>query len=503
MGTHVATDSRDRFGLIAGIAGIVLCCLPFYVSIVPPLADLPAHVLVARVLLNFDDPVLQFSEYFAVHWTIAPTSLFYAFMTLLQKALGPIMDARVYLTIWVTLTWLGVAYLASVLGQRKPWDAALLALPLAFCGYAYQGYLPFLMGFPLFAFAVAIWFNGWKPAVKLPALWIVLLLLFGFHIVGAAAAGAAISTAELVQAIRERELRTLVKCAAALTPLLLLTVFYLFGQEGPSADIRYSGVIDQVLDVVKFTAATLDDRAALLMLAWLVGLFLVFLLHWHGWVAQLPLLWAMVAVAGLSVAMPGSLGALWPAGPRLLPFALILLVAGMPWDTWRMHAPAAVGLLLLVGLCVATTLHVRHLDAGYRDILSAIDHVQPGKRVLPIMGRPDGVRWTSPYQHAGDWVTSARGGTNPFVFATPYVRTAAAPLIFRLASDAPLLPIGFEPKRGADFYRAAAKPFDYVLTWGDTVEIVAVRDAIGRDKTLVYQRGHAHLFARQGLQVPP
>ena len=167
-------------------------------SIRAPLADLPAHVLVARVLLNYGNPVLRFSEFFAVQRTAAPTSLFYAFLLPLQKFFGPIMDARVYLTIWVAGIWVGVAYLARVLGRRNPWNAALLALPLAFCGYAYQGYLPFLMGFPLFALAVAIWFNGWKPAFKLPARWIVLALLIGFHIVGAAAAGAAISIAALV-----------------------------------------------------------------------------------------------------------------------------------------------------------------------------------------------------------------------------------------------------------------------------------------------------------------
>jgi len=498
------STSRNRFGLAAGVIGVILCCLPFYVSAVPPLADLPAHILVARILLNHGDAVLRYSEFFEIQWAVAPTSLFYAFLLPLQKLFGPIMDARVYLTIWVAGIWLSVAYLARVLGDRNPWTAALLALPLAFCGYAYQGYLPFLMSMPLFALAVAVWFSDWMPVAKLFALWILLALLFGFHIVGAAAAGAVISIAALVQAIRDPAgRRSFLVAVLAVAPLFLLTVFYLFGQQAPSADIRYSGAIDQVLNVVKFTIATLDDRAAMLMLLWLAGMGVMFILRWRGWIENPPLLWGTVLIVALSIAMPGSLGALWPAGPRLLPFALILLISGMSWSDRHARMLAAAGLLLLAGMSAATTINVRRLDQGYRDILGAAAMVEPGKHLLPIMGRPVDARWTSPYLHAGDWITLERGGTNPFVLATPYVRTGASPLVFRHEGDAPLLPIAFEPGRGADYYREISVPFDYVLAWGPSAEMATVLDAIGRDMTLVYERGHARLFARHGTSSPP
>jgi len=52
--------------MVCGIAGVALACLPYYAAAVPPMADLPAHVLVARIVADYSDAALRFSDYFTV-----------------------------------------------------------------------------------------------------------------------------------------------------------------------------------------------------------------------------------------------------------------------------------------------------------------------------------------------------------------------------------------------------------------------------------------------------
>lgn len=494
---------RNWFCIIAGAAGVVLGCLPFYVTSVPPMADLPAHVLVARIVLEHGDPVLRYSDFFGIQWAVAPTSLFYVSMLQLQEIFGPVLDARVYLTVWVIAIWSSVRYLARMLGDRDPWTAALAALPLAFCGYAYQGYLPFLMSMPLFALTVAVWLNDWKPAVKIASLWLLFAMLFGFHIVGAAAAAAVVSISAVTRSWQVKERRQeLVWAFLSLAPLVLMTGWYLFGQQAPSAVIGYSGVLSQIFDVVKFTVATLSDGAAVLMALWIGALGILFVCHWWHWISTLPLLLGIASLGLLSVVMPGSLGSLWPAGPRLLPFVLLLMIAGMQWPERHRRPVAVACLLLLTGMSAFTTRQALELDRGYRDILAAAELVDHGKRVLPIMDRPEGSRWISPYLHAGDWVTVWRGGTNPYVLATPYVRTGAAPLAFRHDSDALRFSRPFDRAHDAIYYRGVGAAYDYVLLWGDSPAVAAIAEVIGQEMNKVYERGSARLFAR-ATRPPP
>ena len=479
-----------------GLAGVALACLPFYAALVPPMADLPAHVLVARIVAEYADASLRFSDYFTVEWAASPTVLFYLVLVPLQKIVGPFTDARLYLTVWVLLTWLSAICLARSLGRPEPWMAGLVALPLAFCWYAYNGFLPFLMSLPLFAFSVAVWCGDWKPPLKAAALSVLLLALFGFHIVGAAAAAAVIGAGALVRGWKEkRGVQDALWTATALAPLGIVTLVYLLGRQSPTSRLGYRPLLDQLVDVVKFTCATLDDSAGVLMLVWLAALTLAAIVHWRQ---LLTVPWIVAGAAlllVLSAALPGSLGALWPAGPRLLPFALLLIVAAVPWTLFRRSWVVAASVLLLCGLSFFTTRKTLELGRDYRDLVDGLELVAPGSRVLPIITDVNlGSRWTKPFLHVGAIQAILRGGTNPYVFANPHILTGASPLTYRHEADARAFAFIYDDEHPAADYRGVAGHYDYVLLWGPAPSIDAVLD---QEMSKVYARGHAVLFARR------
>jgi hypothetical protein len=479
---------------VATVLGVVLSCLPFYTSIVPPMADLPAHVLVARIVAQYGDSTFRFSEFFTVQWNVAPTALFYLLFVPLQKIVGPFSDGRVYLTVWVVLMWVGSWALARAMGRREPWLAACVAAPLAFCWYAYNGFLPFLMSIPLFTLTVAAWLGRWKPSTKIALVGILLATIFGFHIVGAAAAGAVLGVIAVFQTVVDRDRRAIPMLAASAIPLSLVTALYLAGQQSPTAKLGYADLASQIVDVIKFTCATLDGRAGLLMLLWLGSLGIVFLWRWRDLMGTRAVLASALLLLVLSVAMPQAMGSLWPAGPRLLPFALILLIASTHWSEVRREVLLGCCALLLVGLSAFTTHRTMVIDQGYRDLLAAADLIAPGSQVLPVITDTSlGSTWTKPYLHIGSIYTAMRGGSNPYVFAVPHVMTGATPLTYRIPPASRDYAFIYDESRTPADYKGVAGSYDYVLLWGASE---ALTEVLRGEMQQIYRRGEATLFAR-------
>lgn len=483
---------RSAFMMI-GFLGVLLCSIPFYVSVVPPMTDVSQHVLVARIIAEYENPAFRFADYFTIDWAVAPNTLFYALLVPLQQFVGPFWDARIYMTIWVAATWVAVWYLAKVRNQEDPWIAALMALPITFCWYAYKGFLPFLMTFPLFSIAIAIWFGDLRPMRKIPVLWLLLVALFGFHIVGAAAAAAAICIAASAEVfVKNGDRHQLAFAALAVVPVPILTAIYLLGDSAPSSTIVHAGLVSNIVDVVKFTIVTLDNWATALMLLWLILLGSVLLVGRSHMSGEGPVLLGSAGLVVLAIAMPASLGSLWPAGPRLLPFALILLIVCLPWARLPKRLVGGAGLAIVLGLSAFTVRHVVALDRGLNDFIGGAHVVEPGSSILPILATTyDDSLGVNPYWALISVYTVMVGGSNPYVLATPHVMTGAAPLRYRRASDREYAFL-YDLTHTAEDYAGVSASYDYVLLWGQARNIARVLE---REMDRVYVSGDATLFA--------
>jgi hypothetical protein len=496
VGSYIQRNSsiHTRRGLffVVGVAGALLSAIPFFVSIVPPMTDVAQHVLVARIVNEIDDPILRYSDYFSIDWAIAPTSLFYLLLASLQKIVGPFWDARIYLATWIVTTWVSVWYLARVLRHRDPWIAASAILPLSFCWYAYKGFLPFLMTMPLFALTVAVWLQPLRPMAKVPLLWALLLTLFGFHIVGAAAAAAVICVSATVDWITRRsDAKPILLATVSVAPLVLVVGAYVLGSSAPTAYPSSSSVVSNVFDAIKFTCITLDNLASVAMLVWVALLGLVFASQFRTWRREATLLAAMACLMAIAAVMPVSLGSLWPAGPRLFPFVLILLVACIRWDRLPRGPVAVICMLLLSVLSVSTTRHLLVLDREVRDFIGGSQYVAPGSSVLPILASSyEESLAVDPFWALIAVYTVTTGGANPYAFAKPHIATGASPLHFKRESDRAYAFL-YDPPQSPESYIGVSASYDYVLLWGDAKEVA---DVLAAEMELIYASGKATLF---------
>lgn len=488
-------QQRD-ISMWAGLLGVLLCVIPFYISIVPPMTDVPQHVLISRIISEYDNPILRFSDYFTVEWVLAPTTLFYLIFTPLQKVVGPFWDARLYLTIWVISTWLAVWHLSNVRKQDNPWIAPLIALPITFCWYAYQGFLPYLMTIPLFVLTVAVWMGNMGIARKIFLMWCITLVLFGFHIVGAAVAAATIIFMACIQVLSGKNDWGVFKWAIiSNVPLVLVTGVYLGGNSAPKSLITYHSLPSQVFDTIKFTCTSLNSTAAALLLLWLCTLIIILIAFRNYMSREQNILFSAAMLFFLSIAMPVSLGALWPAGPRIMPFAIVLLVVSLPWEKFQKKQIILSSVTLLACLSLFTSMHAHALDSGYRSVLAAAKHIEPGSNILPIVVDKDlGSRWTTPYLHPAAILTTTKGGANPYVPASPYVLTGATPLKFKNPTKNRKYAFFHETDSKPEDYMGVGSSYNYVIMWGNSMPIEAI---ISGEMSILYEEGRMIIYARK------
>ena len=488
-----APDAFPLAFVAVWLVGTLAVITPFWLAIVPPMTDVSQHVLVARILKRYGDPSSRYADYFTIVSTTSPTVLFYHVLGALQSTVGPFTDAKVYLSGFVVLLSASAWMLGRVQRVEMPALAGLLVLPVGGCWYVYTGLLPFVMTFPLFALTVAAWRSRLGPTIKVPLLWVGLLTLYAFHIVGAAAAAIVIATDALVATLRRpRTLRPLLIGIAAGIPLVGVVATYLRGDHGPTMTIVYGGVVSNLIHSIYYMCSSLTRTGRTLMLLWLAGIGGAAL--WQGARHRFPAerLAPVLVLSALSVLLPASLGALWPAGPRLLPYAMILLVAGLSCSRRALGRVGLVMLILVLTLNIDNALQARALDRQYRQFLSGIPLVAPGSKLLPILIDPQAAAksiW--PFSTLASAYSVFRGGATPYVFAAPYVKTGASPLRYRHREEFGYAFL-YGPPRPAMDYRGVGRQYDYVLVWGVDPELDAV---LAQELTLRHRDGPLRLYA--------
>ena len=488
----------------ASFIAVLLCVAPFFVLPIPPMSDLSDHVLVARILAQYHNPTLGFDKYFSVHWELHSGIATYALLSAMQSVASPFVGARVYLVTWVVALWASVYFLARCCGSKAPWAAALAALPLTFGWYVYTGLLPFIATIPLFALIVGFWNAEIPSRIKIPLVACFLCVSFLFHVVGAGAAVVALCVSYICTRFTgDAHPGKWWHLALSIAPVTLLTVNFLYGSHRPHAVVHWTSPLANIKPCISFTVGALSTVAAILLLLWLLGLAAALLVRGRLWSRSSHVLVVPALVlAGIACVLPVTFGSLWPAGPRLLPFALLLLIAAVAWEAIQVRLLVSGMLALIVGLSASTSFKAAALRSDFDDFLSGREFVTSGARLLPILVNPnEGSHWVQPFWSLASAYTITSGGENPYVFADPFVQTAASPLRYRAPETtrqfASLLGKPMEPAE----YRGVSRSYDYVLVWGLWPQLEAV---LADEMTLLHRQGRLVIYgSRPGDAAQP
>ncbi|WP_265587327.1 hypothetical protein [Sphingomicrobium arenosum] len=378
---------------------LLLCLLPFALTSIPPLGDLPGHL--GRYAVAVDGgQTPELARYYGYRWKLTGN----LGADVLVLALAPLIGLQwsVKLVVMaIPLLFVSGLWTLSKAATGRVSPASALAVPLAFAYPYIYGFANYCLAAALALLAAAYWVElGRRGSLKKRALLFlpIALIVYFAHVVGWGLLGLIAFAAEVA---RRREdgaswIQAAARAALAMWPLLLPLVHLFIWALGRESEAAFTGFWFSFK--LAHINATFRDTYRLLDLATLVAvLFFIGL----GTIARdLPFRGlALRLAAGLLlvtyVLMPFTLVGSAFADMRLLPVLMGVVVAALGVKNARGGAIIA-GVTLAVALFRVGTLTVTSLqwDAKIEERLALIEGLPTGSRLFMVHG---------PNHCANDW----------------------------------------------------------------------------------------------------
>ena len=366
----------------------LIAILPLLWPTIPPLTDLPGHIGRYRVMLGDDAAVL--GQWYHYTWRLVGNLGVDLLVAGFAPWFGlePTVKAIVIGTVAGTV--IGTLWISRELhGRVSPF--AFFALPLAY-SYVFQfGFVNYTLAMALTLCGWALWLRlGRSGALLARAL---LFVPFGFVVWTAHVAGWAMlclfafggewarlrDRHDVVSATVRAGLATL-----PLAPPALLLVLWRSGDSGGGTGkwFDFAAKFEGLAFVLRDRWAVADLAAAALLL-------IVIAAAVRGWIGRIDRRAAAAAALAATafLLLPFLLMGSAYADMRLLPYAIIVALAGIVPVTSRYTSRIALAGLIFFGVRTAlTTASFALYDREWTRELAALDHIPRGARVLALVG---------------------------------------------------------------------------------------------------------------------
>jgi hypothetical protein len=398
---------------------ILLAFVPLLYPPIPPLVDLPGHMGRYRVELDLANSVLL-QRYYTFHWALIGNLGIDLLIIPIAQVFGLELGVKLIVMCIPPLTVAGFLWVSREVHHRIP-PTALFALPFAFGHPFLYGFVNYSLSMAFAFLAFGLWLRlarlgrtGLRAIVFVP----ISFLLFVTHTFGWGALGLLAYSAEVVRQhdLGNRYHRALLKAlphALILSGPLLLMLMWRGGATSQQTIDWFDWATKKL-----WLLTALRDRwqAYDVLSALVIPLFLV-----AETIRNPRLAFSRNLAASAIVLLIGFL--LLPriifgsafADMRLAPFfiATLLLAIRFKGETDRRTAPvlASIGLLFFASRLATTTFSLAKASNEQREILSALDRVEPGSRVLSLVGHACGASWSfGRNDHLGGLVIARKNG---------------------------------------------------------------------------------------------
>lgn len=132
--------------------------IPIWSVSYPPLQDYPAHLLQANVFLQYDNPTLNYQEFWRIQKVPVPYMGFFL-STVFFGFFFPIFTAgKLALSLYIFIFPLSIFYFITAFSKKKSF-LALFTLPFLFNHPFHAGEINFVLGITMFFFTLGYWFR--------------------------------------------------------------------------------------------------------------------------------------------------------------------------------------------------------------------------------------------------------------------------------------------------------------------------------------------------------
>jgi hypothetical protein len=393
-GSTPANDPlRLRGAAFAALFAIlaILTTLPVLLCETLPLVDYPNHLARMHILSTLKNSA-QLQSYYEIVWSPLPNLA---------------MDLTVPpLARWLPLTWAGKAFVvaslclmsggASVLhrvlfGKWSAWP--LLAFLLLYNATLLWGFINYLFGLGVSLFALALWIAlRSRPWLRLALGAAFALVLFFAHLLAFGLYGVMVIGYEAgaILQCRQRLVRAMGTLILAGTPFLPPFVIYLLFT--PKAGDGHIAYLPLSYKITSFFLIFGNYSLPFDLTCFAIAVLATSVAFWRRWVRLHPAMVVPLALLFLTyLIMPDKFGTASGADRRIPLLLALVLVAGSRWTApLTVTGRAFVGAALLLFLVRLSVLGGAWLESDrlYAQLLPALDEIPAGSRVAVAI-RPD------------------------------------------------------------------------------------------------------------------
>ena len=374
------------------VAMVLLAAVPLIYPPIPPLVDLLGHIGRYRVEMDLaNSPSLQ--KYYEFHWAIVGNLGVDLLVWPLGKLIGLEPAVKLIVISIPMMTVAGMLWCAREVHYRLP-PTVMFALPFAYGQH-------FLFGFVNYALAMAfalLAFGLWLRLGRLGKPWLrvgvfvpisVLIWLthaFGWGMLGLLAfASEAVRQHDRGQGWFQSGTRAAVHCLSLLPPILLMLAWR-------DSSGGFTGDWFDVPTKVHWIETALRDRWRPFDRASvaLVGMVFVFAVTYPRLTLSRMLFFTCLVLAAAFIILPRIIFGSAYADMRLIPYLLALAILAIRFKGETQirfaRAIAIAGLAFLLVRTAATTASMAIAAREQRALLTALDHVPVGARVVSMVG---------------------------------------------------------------------------------------------------------------------
>ena len=417
-----------------------MCVLvPIWFVHYPPLQDYWNHLLKARILADYSNPSLGYSQLYRLSFLPTPNAASTLVMAMLMKFFSPDISGKVFLSICAVALPLSTRYMVrcSRVGIKA---LEYIGFTVVYNPCFWQGFIDFCLSVAIAQFAIGYWVktrDKVSPVVAAKYLLLVLLTYFT-HLWGVVV----LTGAVFILCLWETRSRKLLWLGAA-AMIGVLFMVYSSGADERSA-VEYRG-LTFTLSILRNTIAfprllgptdgAFQIGASTIMICTRLALFS--LLAVLAWKRRTPLLYVSCGLVALYFALPAQLGRMYEPGQRTLLFLPALLAASVAVRPPRLHSAILQVLILSSGLvATAATLWVwMAKQPDLQNYYQALAAIPPHKRVLnvvtlkcPRLSGPGKLAGSDAYtaeKFFGAIYNIEKGGYYPGTFTTGMIKVRA------------------------------------------------------------------------------
>jgi hypothetical protein len=160
------------------LSAAAISTAPAWIVRHPPLEDLPTHLAILRVIHSYGDPAFGFQPDFVLNLAHTNYLLYYLIGSLLAYVLGVTYANAALIGVYLGGTLLALRELLKALGKDE--RMALFAMPVLVNLMFLMGFLPFLLGIPLFMLTMVAAIRHLEEPTRATAITLACLSFFLF-----------------------------------------------------------------------------------------------------------------------------------------------------------------------------------------------------------------------------------------------------------------------------------------------------------------------------------